>query len=438
MSERSGIGWRLWALGAALIALMVVGAVAQWRADHPMVGMVTVAQAPLYLAAAWLVLRRPLASSPRALVAIVAVGAAMRLCVIAAPPVSTDVHRYVWDGRVQAAGINPYRYVPADDALRPLRDEAIYAYINRGDYAPTIYPPAAQMVFFAVTRISETVTAMKIAMVAFEALAVWAILQLLAARGAPRANILLYLWHPLPAWEFAGSGHLDIIAMALLLLAFVAADRGSPLLAGLALAAGTLVKLFPVMAGPALTRRWDWRLPAAFMVGVAVLYAPYLGVGAKVFGFLGGYVAEEGFADGAGFFLWSVLRAVAPLPAQAVVFYQAGAAAILVTVALYRWLRPQGDRADTLTATALIFALLCLLSPHYAWYFCWLVPFLCVHPFAAGLYLTAAATYLSVASWPPTLSEGAGIYGIAIALLLVQLPFRGHQREAPREREFAA
>ena len=71
---------------------------------------------------------------------------------------------------------------------------------------------------------------MKAVMVGFEAFAVWAILQLLAARGLPATRILLYAWHPLPLWEFAGSGHADAIAIACLLLGFVAVDRRSPTL----------------------------------------------------------------------------------------------------------------------------------------------------------------------------------------------------------------
>ena len=147
--------------------------------------LAAIVQAPLYLAAAWLIIQRPdeVGTARRALVCILLVGVAMRLIVIAAPPVSSDVYRYIWDGRVQAAGINPYRYVPADEALRDLRDDVIYPKINRADYAPTIYPPAAQIVFLAVTRISESVTAMKVAMVAFEAIAVWAMLQMLFKRG---------------------------------------------------------------------------------------------------------------------------------------------------------------------------------------------------------------------------------------------------------------
>src|SRR5439155_7707470 len=88
------------------------------------------------------------------------------------------------------------------------------------NYAPTIYPPVAQAIFFAVTRISESVTAIKIAMVLFEAIAAALLLSLLASAGLPAARIIVYAWHPLPVWEFAGSGHIDaaIVAFATLAL----------------------------------------------------------------------------------------------------------------------------------------------------------------------------------------------------------------------------
>src|SRR5262249_11994301 len=158
-----------------------------------------------YVIAAWLVVsgRAADASSTRALAAILVIGLVMRLLLLPGWPVSTDIYRYVWDGRVQGAGINPYLHVPADPLLAGLADGALYPYINRPDSAPTIYPPMSQIVFFLVTRISESEVAMKAAMVAFEGLAVWAMLQLLAARGLPRSHVLLYAWHPLPLWEFA-------------------------------------------------------------------------------------------------------------------------------------------------------------------------------------------------------------------------------------------
>src|SRR5262249_34137861 len=253
--------------------------------EDPSAGLVALLQAPPYALAAGLVVKgkESAADNGRAVATILLVALAMRLPLLPGWPVSTDMFRYVWDGRVQAAGINPYLYVPADAALSTLRDGAIYPYINRADYAPTIYPPMSQIVFYLITRISESIVFMKTVLVAFEGLAAWAILQLLAARGLPRARVLLYAWHPLPLWEFARSGHIDIVAIAFLLMAFVAIERRSPILAGIALGAGVLVKYFPVVTGPALYRRWDWRLPTAFIATIAVLYLPYVGAGAKVF-----------------------------------------------------------------------------------------------------------------------------------------------------------
>src|SRR5262249_40601827 len=145
---------------------------------------------------------------------------------------STDVARYVWDGRVQAAGTNPYRYVPADTQLAPLRDQAIYPHINRVDYAVTIYPPVAEMIFLLASRVSESFTMMRLTMIGFEAVTVLALLALLDHDGRPAARVLIYAWHPLTIWEFAGTGHVDAAAIALMTLAMLAARRAPPRLAG--------------------------------------------------------------------------------------------------------------------------------------------------------------------------------------------------------------
>jgi hypothetical protein len=355
----------------------------------------------------------------------------MRCLLLPGTPVSTDLFRYVWDGRVQAAGINPYLHVPSDAALSGLRDGAIYPYINRADYAPTIYPPAAQVVFYLITRISEAPIAMKVAIVAFEALAVWMMLQLLALRGLPRSRILLYVWHPLPLWEFARSGHVDIVAIAFLLLAFLAMQRRSPILAGVALGAGTLVKYFPIVTGPALYKRWDWRLPLAFVGTVTALYLPYIGAGTKVVGFLGGYIGEEGLDRGAGIFLWQLIGAFVSLPQPAFSFYVAAAALVMAALALFVVMRPRRLDADLAGAMLLAVAFTLLVSPHYAWYFAWLVPFLCFYPVVGVIYLTCACGLLYFAHWPPTLSEGLPIYIPCILILVTE--FALHRRRKAEE-----
>src|SRR5262245_65986180 len=134
------------------MALSAAGAVGVTHFDDPTVGVVLVLQCVPYAIAAWLVVwgRPERAGSGRALATILLVGVGMRCLLLPGTPVSNDLFRYIWDGRVQAAGINPYLHVPSEEMLTPLRDAAIYPYINRADYAPTIYPPTSQVVFYLV------------------------------------------------------------------------------------------------------------------------------------------------------------------------------------------------------------------------------------------------------------------------------------------------
>jgi len=152
-------------------------------------------QSAIYLVSAWIVMRSR--SSNVTLLITVAFAIIFRLSILFAPSyLSDDIYRYVWDGRVQAAGINPYRYIPAAPELAQLRDDAIYPKINRKDWAHTIYPPVAQVVFLLTTRISESVTWMKATMLGFELVTIWAVAQLLALLGRPRQLLLIYAWHP--------------------------------------------------------------------------------------------------------------------------------------------------------------------------------------------------------------------------------------------------
>ena len=192
--------WRLAALMLAGAALVAWGVVMLHLLDaeryEAFVGAALV-QCAIYAVAAWLVLSRRWNGRAFPIIIVTAI-LARAIALLAPDTLSTDIYRYVWDGRVQAAGINPYRYVPADPALAFLRDEDIYPNINRADYARTVYPPVAEMIFFIVSRIQETGMAIKLAMAGFEAVTIGAILAWLRRDGLPRERVLIYAWHPLP------------------------------------------------------------------------------------------------------------------------------------------------------------------------------------------------------------------------------------------------
>ena len=427
----------------ALLALLLVATQAVLASrlgaddDHVIFNWMWV-EGPIYLAAVAVVLAdrgRDAAAARRATAAILVVGLVLRAMLVPVDPVSTDVNRYIWDGRVQAAGINPYRYVPADPALAGLRDEEIYPEINRKDYARTIYPPLAQIVFLLVTRVSATVVAMKAAMTLFDLATIVMLLRLLQARGQPAARILLYAWHPIPIWHFSGDAHVDAIACTAIAAALLAAQSRRPVLAGIALGAATLVKFYPVAIGPALYRRWGWRLPLAGALTVVLLYLPYIGAGRNLFGFLGGYGDEEGFRDGSGVFLWVAAKHFLPgLPSGAFALFPPVALAVMGGLAGRTLLRRDRDRPDLAGGLALAAAFTVLTSPHYSWYVAWLIPFL---PFVASpavLWLTTAAMVLNNVGWPYTFAGGSLIFGPFLVLGFGEIAVRRLRRAATARR----
>jgi alpha-1,6-mannosyltransferase len=352
-----------------------------------------------------------------ALIVILVAAVAMRLALVFMEPyLSTDIYRYVWDGRVQAAGINPYRYVPSAPEVAHLRDTAIYPNINRAGNAVTIYPPMAQAIFLAVTRLGESVLVMKLGLIACEAATMAALLALLERQGTSLLRVAAYAWHPLPIWEIAGSGHVDAAMCALLMAGLLLFLRGRTLLAGVAVTLGALIKPTALLALPVFWRPWNWRLPLVVALTAIVAYLPYLSVGRGVFGYLWGYVDEEGLASGRGIHvLWLLERFTGPMQ-RAGAIYASSAAVALIAVAIA--VASRKDRSDRASITALgwlLVSFLILSSPHYPWYFLVLVPFLALAPSAAAWVLTIACPLLydSIpdAGWPA--------YDTRIALFLM-------------------
>ncbi len=356
-----------------------------------------------------------------AVILIFAVVARLLLVPLDPPRLSTDLYRYLWDGRVQRAGFSPYAYIPADQHLALLRDPQIYPKINRKDYAPTIYPPLAELWFYAIACLSNSVCWFKAAMALIDLTTVAALVRLLAVLHLPRERVLVYAWHPLPIWEFASAGHIDSVMILFLVLAFLARAENEPVAAGLALGCAMVTKFIPLLLFPVLYRKRDWKMPISAGLIVALLYLIYfVGVGSKVLGFLPSYAREERLQTGERYYFlnllnhllhWSGLPFRIP-PLVFIVSALMGLGALAFRAFLkINWklgtpdpTGPSSEKAfepiiaqNTMMlrqAFLLVLAFTALLSFDYPWYNAWLVPFLVFVPSAAGLFVTLSCFVL--------------------------------------------
>src|SRR5215469_5832229 len=139
------------------------------------------------------------------------------------PGTDDDIHRYVWDGRLQRLGYNPYIVVPSDPAARELHTPETRN-LNNPDL-PSPYPAGAQLFFRAVTAIQESAFALKIAFVLCESAIAFLLLDVLRHNRQGEHLVLAYAWNPLLAIEVAGSGHVDIVGALMLLISAVALGR---------------------------------------------------------------------------------------------------------------------------------------------------------------------------------------------------------------------
>jgi hypothetical protein len=371
----------------------------------------------LWLGATWLVLQAA-REDALTLGAIIGFAVLFRLLLLPTPPVlSGDIHRYVWDARVLAAGLNPYLTSPDEVASAEGRKDALYQNQNRPS-ARTIYPPLAQAAFLVVRKAAgESVTAMKGLMVLGDLVTLLLLVKLLEALGLARSRCILYAWHPLAVFEFAGSGHVDALALPWILLAVLAWHRRRFAMAGLAVGAATLVKIYPILLLPALLGRRRWPVILGGLAIIFLGYLPFLPeAGIRVLGHLPRFLSDpyEVFNPS----LMGLVLVLAPGAGAAPVLTASwiGRLALVITLA---WVaRGREETSQDLLGRVFVVggaATLLTLTLH-PWYLLWLMPFLAIQPRAAWIYLSGAVvlSYALYVITPPAR---------AVIVLLEYAPF---------------
>ncbi|MBI3327291.1 MAG: DUF2029 domain-containing protein [Nitrospinae bacterium] len=370
--------WRLSLLGFLSVGLYVLGN--HWQpalrgSNHVSYVLWFSLLFVLYVAAMTWVLGGPEESHPLLIPMIVGWAVMFRVSLLWVTPgfLSDDMYRYLWDGLVQRAGINPYQYPPEAPELAFLRDEAIFPMINRKS-ALTIYPPGAQVLFWVMAwGWPGNVVGMKGAILFADVCSIALLLPLLRHLDVNRSRVLLYAWHPLVVTELGLSGHLDGVMIPFLLLAVLLTLKQRSWQAGLGLGLATLLKLYPAILLPILYRKRTWRMPAAFVAVVALGYLFYLGAGGQIIGYLPHYLAPaEENNLGLRRMLTHILGLVTDEPHRLVLWLTS----LILLVVMFQCLtsNQKAPREVINWGVRVIALYLLLVSPSvYEWYLIWLL-----------------------------------------------------------------
>ncbi|MFB3879617.1 MAG: hypothetical protein ACE149_00060 [Armatimonadota bacterium] len=388
----------------------------------------------VFLAAVFAI-RRARAELPRHLVwLIVLVGIGLRLAVAPVRPATTsDIYRYLWEGRVVRAGLNPYAEAPNSPRLAHLRDWVWDVLPFKS--VPAAYPPVAQYVFAAAGLVpGPPVIVLKLMLALFDIGTVLLLVSLFAAMKLPRCWVILYAWHPLAICELVARGHLDTIgiffmALALRLLPVARPCERSeqrrrllpPTLSAAALTLSILSKGYALVIAPffviaARPRRWVFVL--AMAATAALVYAPFASAGLDLF--RGAAMYGRGWRGNSSVFALLDI-ALSPISLHHNVVARAICLVLLVVwvVALVgkAMLAPAPKAGIGVPALHALIGLFLLSPAVYPWYLAWTLPLLCV---AIAAKHTAGDTLLPHVSWLLLTGTIFGFYAHDLA---------GHHRE---------
>jgi hypothetical protein len=316
-----------------------------------------------------------------------------RLALVPAVPLlSDDVYRYVWEGRVQVHGGNPYAWDDRPESPRweALRD-GVWREVTHREYT-AIYPPLWELLCRLIVGLHDSVVAMKAFVVACDLALLAVLAAMLRRRGLPPERLLIVAWSPLALVEVAGSGHNDAVGVLLLTVSLAALDRGDGLGSAIAAALGAQTKLVPALVALSWLRRYRfWHLVAAIDVALLLL-VPYAAAGPGLWMSLGKYGRYWLFNET----LFDPLAALAGGHEEGVRLAGVLLAALALALA--------GRKTEPVSAALAVVTASILLAPNVLpWYGLWLLPFLVLRD-APGALLFTGTVQLAYLVYPEWLS----------------------------------
>lgn len=349
--------------------------------------------------------------SPGNIFALVMAGLVLRLVLIPVHPIgSDDYYRYLWDGKVIAHGMNPYRYAPTDPALESLHSKSLPSKINFADMK-TIYPPLAEIIFYVSYQLGgENFVGLKLLLLIFDLATVWGMYLIIKRLNFPPKNILFYLLCPLPLFELFVDGHMDGFGVPFLVFGILFYMKDRKLWSYVLIGLSICVKPLGFIVLPLLffsEKKLTDRLKAIF-VPIAICIAAYL-----PFIFSGSpFQALMNFTENWTFngIVFDILN----------LFFNDNQRTRLICAVLFllAYALAVFNRKDFLSKIYLSIFLLMIFSPVvHPWYLCWLAFLIPLNPRWSGI---AYVSLISLTSFTVITYQLTGVWKDYPAVLVAE------------------
>jgi hypothetical protein len=277
--------------------------------------------------------------------------------------IDNDMVRYMYDGRLQRLGYNPFAVIPSDPAVAGTHTDDTRLMPSRN--ARTPYPAAAQLFFRLVVTIRDTPQAMKLSMVLCDLLTIAVLIAWLRSSNRSPWLSLLYAWNPLVILEIALSGHVDALGALWIVIAAWMLSTGRGMRAAIAFVIAVASKLVPIVLVPLFWKRIRVRDAAVAALVLAALYFPFRSAGILPLGAIPNVVAAIRFNG-------PLFRALIPW----ITPQGAAAVALLGGLAVAAWMRFTRTADDPAAWAWPMAASLAAAPVVYPWYLLYLTPFL--------------------------------------------------------------
>ncbi len=378
--------------------------------------------------------------------ALAAFGLLFRFAILPSQQIQEDdVYRYLWDGKVLAHGINPFKFAPEEiNRYKPLKirnpkhflslyeekdqkelailndlkweSDVSLKYMERINHpdVPTIYPPLAQNVFRISQLISQdSLLTLRILFLVFDLMGMFFIVLTLRVLNLNESFSLVYFWSPLMIKETYNSTHLDIIGISCLCASIYFLIQRRMIGSFFFLALSVLGKLYSIVLLPFYLQR-SWFLGQAnkqrgavtltlnlifFCTVIIIFYLPFMDIGKNTFEGLKTYAVYWQSNDSLFAILLYVLKNISKLGTSTEIpifgtnmILAKSIMALVVLATVGYFLTKQSPNTSSKMWIRNIFAVIALVflvSPvQNPWYLCWTIPFLCIFHSRSFIFLT--------------------------------------------------